>query len=482
MAKWVRHIVFLLMLIIIMLPLIQQNTGFINVKPLRGSGAPPVYPLLNLGSWIDGSFQAGTDRAIEQRIGFRPLLIRIKNQLEYSFFSKANARGVIVGKKRYLFEEDYLRAYTGMDYPGDWYWTEKFRRAGLVRDTLTELGVNLAIVIEPSKASCYPEFIPDNYNQNMDITRNNYESIVKGCLDENLPVLDLYEYFSILQDEARYPLFPKGGIHWSYYGMLQAMDTILPSVQTWTGKNVPTMSFEVEKSEKKLRGTDGDLAELLNVMFMPSNPPMAYPEIEYSVVEDSLKPRVLAISDSFYFNILNADIPKNVYANSAFWYYNVEIFPESWSSRKDTSMINYREEIESMDLVMVMITERFFYKFAWSFFDKLYEIYYPAAEVDYRYYYTSRIITHYKWFDEVVAESSLKNLSVEEGLEDHSGFRFWQDDQKGILKKNQSYYEMKIRTNVGWMEQIREKAEKNGRSVDMQIKLDAEWTLNNSNK
>jgi len=480
MGKWIRHIVFILLVLALCLPVIQQKTGFLEIKNLRGAGDPPNYPAFTLKTWADGSFQAGTDKAIEQGIGFRPLLIRLKNQLEYSLFRKANARGVVVGKKRYLFEEDYLRAHRGGDYPGDWYWKEKFRRARMVRDTLASLGVNIAVVVEPSKATYNHEYIPDRMKPVLSGSPTNYGSILKGCQSESIHFLDLNNYFYEIRDEVPFPLFPKGGIHWSYYGMLTAMDTLLPLVEEWSAKSVPELVIGAPEPTKKLRGTDGDLAELMNVLVKPSHPKMAYPEVTYVQVDDSLKPRVLAISDSFYFNIMNAGIPENSYANSAFWYYNVEIYPETWSARKDTTMINFKEEVESMDLILVMITERFFYKFAWDFFDRLYDTYFPAAPVDYRYRYTGRIISHYKWFDEVVAESANKGISVEQGLEDHSGYQFWQDEQNGLLTKNQSYYEMKILHNDDWMKKVREKAEKSGISVDQQIQLEAAWTLSNS--
>ncbi len=480
MRKWVRHIIFVLLVFALCLPLIQQNTGFFRIKPLKGVGDPPTWPSFSFTSWVDGSFQEAAEQAIEQRVGFRPLLIRIKNQIEFTLFRKANARGVVVGKKRYLYENDYLRAHQGGDYPGDWYWKEKFHRAGLVRDTLSRLGVNLAVIIEPSKATYYNEYIPNHLQIISSDQHTNYVSILEGCKGQQINLLDLNRHFAKMKDEVPFPLFPKGGIHWSFYGMLTAMDTLLPLVEEWTGKEVPDLILGPLEPIRKLKGMDGDLAELMNVLLDPGHPPMTYPEVSYRQVPDSLKPRVLAISDSFYFNILNAKIPDNTYANTAFWYYNVEIYPESWAERKDTSMINFREEVESMDLILVMITERFFYKFAWTFFDRLYEIYFPEVPIDYRYWYTSRVISHYKWFDEVVEESANKGISVEQGLEDHSGFQFWQDEQEGLLTKNQSFYEMKIRHNAEWMKQIREKATKNGISVDRQIQLDAVWTLSHS--
>ncbi len=480
MKKWARHIIFVFLFFALSLPLIQQNTGFIMVAPLHKAGVPPEYPAFSLKTWIDGSFQKGTGQAIEQRIGFRPFLIRLKNQIEFSFFRKANARGVVVGKKRYLYEEDYLRAHRGGDYPGDWYWKEKFRRAGLVKDTLSRLGVNLAVVIEPSKATYFHEYIPNHLKPVSSDKQTNYSRILEGCRGEQIALLDLNSHFQRIKDEVSFPLFPKGGIHWSFYGMLTAMDTLLPLVEEWTNMKVPDLIIGSLEPSRKLKGTDGDLAKLMNVIVLPGHPPMTYPQVSYSQVADSLKPRVLAISDSFYFNILNAGICDSIYANTAFWYYNVEIFPESWAALKDTSMINFRAEVESMDLVMVMITERFFYKFAWAFFDRLYDIYYRDAPVNYRYWYTSRIISHYKWFDQVVEESANKGISLEQGLEGHSGYQFWQDGQKGLLTKNQSFYEMKIRHNADWMKNIREKASKSGVTVDRQIQIEAAWTLSNS--
>lgn len=482
MGKWIRHIIFIFLVFMLSMPVIQQNTQLFNIKHLRGSGDPPAYPAFSLKSWTDGSFQEGSEAAIEQRIGFRPTLIRLKNQLEYSLFRKANARGVVVGKKGYLYEKDYLRAFIGGDNPGDWFWKEKFRRAGLVRDTLAKLGVNVAVVIEPSKAKYYSEYIPDRYRSDSVSGRTNYSSILEGCQEQEIPLLDLYSYFAEIKDDSPYPLFPKGGIHWSYFGMLTAMDTLGDLVEGWTSKQVPDLQIGELIPERKLRGTDSDLADLMNVLFKPAHPPMTYPELSYSYVPDSSKPRVLSISDSFYFNVMNAQIPDSMFANTAFWYYNVEVYPETWASRVDTSMINYRDEIESMDLILVMITERFFYKFAWTFFDRLFDTYYQDADIDYRYNYTSSILSHYIWFDEVVEESANKGISLVQGLEDHSGFQFWQDEQKGKLIKNQSFYEMKIRHNKEWMKKIEIKAAENGVSVDKQIQLDAAWTLSQSNK
>jgi len=110
----------------------------------------------------------------------------------------------------------------------------------------------------------------------------------------------------------------------------------------------------------------------------------------------------------------------------------------------------------------------------------LFDIYYPDEEVDYRYYYTGRILSHFKWFDQVVEQSDNEGISLIQGLHGHAAYQFWQDDQKDSLVRNQSYYEMKIRNNEDWMKKIRIKAKESKISVEEQVKLEAAWTLSNS--
>lgn len=474
MAGWRKNILFTGILLILFLPLIQQKTGFVKLTPLTGDQTPALIPGFTLKSWSDGSFQNAYDICLEDRIGFRPWLVRMKNQIEFSLFRKANASGVIVGRKSYLFEEDYIRAYTGRDYLGDWFWNQKFRRMELVRDTLKSLGVELALILEPGKASYYPEYIPRRDIKDA-LPNTNYQAILDNVEVFDIPVLDLNSLFVSRKSDSPFPHFPKGGIHWSYSAMLEAVDTLLNFADDLIQGEIPAMTIKNGDVTKALRYTDSDLVDILNLVFTPHHMAMHYPEMEFETLPDSVKPRVLSISDSFFFNILNAGIPGKAFANEAFWYYSKAIYPETWSEPRDTSMINIRKEVESMDLILIMITERFYYKMAWNFIEVLYKSYFPEHVQNYSYDYQARIITDYKWFNLVVKDAEQRSISVAQGLKDHSAYQIWNDEQNGLLTKDAGYYVMKILKDSVWLSKIEQKANLKGISLEKQIELEAKW-------
>ncbi len=56
---------------------------------------------------------------MNQNSGFRNILVRLRNQLDWDLFRKPNATGVFVGKDDYSFARGYLNSYKGRDYIGD---------------------------------------------------------------------------------------------------------------------------------------------------------------------------------------------------------------------------------------------------------------------------------------------------------------------------------------------------------------------------
>ncbi|MCD6346867.1 MAG: hypothetical protein J7L96_05535, partial [Bacteroidales bacterium] len=331
-----NHIIFIVLLLILFLPLLQHKMHLIPVQPLTGADDQIVVPNWSMDGWISGDFQHGYESAIEDGIGFRSWIIRLKNQTEFYLFHKANAAGVIVGKKGYLYESDYIRSYKGLDCLGDWFWKEKFSRFAKVRDTLNNLGIELALVLEPGKASYYPEYIRGLDARDI-VKPTNYNLIRFYSKQQGIPSLDLNAWFVSQKDKCEYPLFPKGGIHWSNFGMTKAADTLLEFANGLTEKEIPCLSISTIEETKDLRDTDSDLADILNLIWIPPHPSMGYPEFNIPILPDSVKPRVLTISDSFFFNILNAGIPKMAFANEAFWYYSNAIYPDTWSAKRDTS-------------------------------------------------------------------------------------------------------------------------------------------------
>lgn len=464
--------IFLFLLLILIVPMIQQSTGLLKEKGLNGQPDLASYPRLSLKTWFSDEFQVGFNRATEEHVGFRPALIRLKNQIEYALFHKANASGVVVGKHRYLFESDYIRSYTGRDYLGDYYWEQKFNRLKLVSDTLQKLGVKIAIVLEPGKATYHPEYIPSRFLR-FKSDHINYQAILRESGQKGIPLLDLNRLFRDIKSSAPYPLFPKGGIHWSEGGMVVAADTLLGFIEGALHLTVPHLVVDRVEITDSLRGTDGDVIKIMNLMKAPGHPKMGYPVFHFASKDSIRKPRVLVISDSYFFNILGAKIPARAFANEAFWYYNKFIYPETWSAPKDTSSLNVAKTVESMNLVLIMVTERFYHRFDWDFTDVLYRHYYPAGAKDYRYDFMRMIMGDYLWFDGIQEQADYSGIPMQDKLVGNADYMFWLADTEKKISHDVDYFRMDILRNPELMKRARQGASTNKISVEEQITKDA---------
>ncbi len=481
MNQKLKTAIFILLLLILLAPVVQQKTGIFKINGLRGQADAATYPKFSVRTWFTDEFQVQFNKATEENVGFRPVLIRLKNQLEYAVCHKANASGVVVGKNRYLYESDYIRSYTGRDYLGDYFWNQKFTRLKQVHDTLAKLGVKIAIVLEPGKASYHPENIPARFLK-FKSDQSNYQAIIDESRQKGIPLLDLNRVFQDKKSTAEYPLFPKGGIHWSTGGMVLAMDTLLEFIDKTLQLPVANLVVDEIGMTDSLRDTDGDVVDIMNLMVAPKHPKMGYP-VFHLVERDTLpNPKVLAISDSYYFNVLGSKIPAKAFANEAFWYYNQSIYPDTWSAPKDTGSINVPQTVESMDLVLIMVTERFYHRFDWELTDVLYRHYFPGRAGEYRYDFMRGIIRNYVWFDDIQQQADYSEIPMEEKLAANADYLFWLDDQAGKIPHDIGYFRMNILKDPAWMKQIREKAIINNISVDEQLTKDAIYMLEQENQ
>lgn len=473
--------VFLLFIGLLFLPMIQQHSSVFRVHHLTAQADPAAFPKFTAKSWLSGEFQEQFNTATEEHIGFRPGLIRFKNQLDYSLFKKANASGVIVGRDNNLFESDYIRSFSGRDYLGDSYWEEKFDRLAKVADTLGKLGTRIAIVLEPGKGTFDQEYIPARFKRHTG-KNTNYAAIRRLAEQKGIALLDLNQYFLDKKSTAAWPLFPKGGIHWSVGGMVMASDTLLAFIDRKLGIPVPDLVIDNVEFSDSLRDTDNDLVAIMNLAFEPEHPKMGYPVYHFRSPDSLAKPRVLVISDSFFFNILNAKVPAKAFANEAFWYYNKTIYPDSWSAPADTASVNILETVESMDLVLIMVTERFYHRFDWDFTDAMFTRYFTGEAKEYRYDLTRNIVRDFNWFDMVQKQSDYSSIPMVDKLKGHTDYLFWEADQAGRIPHNTDYYRTIILKDSAWMDQIREKARANSLTVEEQLRKDAQWMVEHPNQ
>ncbi|MCX6296805.1 MAG: hypothetical protein NTX97_12230, partial [Bacteroidetes bacterium] len=212
-----KKYLFIFLLLLILIPGIQQRFPFFDPAPLNGSFHLAEVPSFSWSTWFSGDFQTKFEKGLEPTIGFHNSFVRLNNQINYSLFNFASARNVIVGKDHCLYEEYYITSTLGNDYVNEDSIKAKIEKIKFVQDELERRGKHLLILLAPSKASYFPEFIPDRYHPEIKKTTN-YNILCKLLGNSRLNYIDFNSYFLKLKKTSPYPLFSKQGTHWSYYG------------------------------------------------------------------------------------------------------------------------------------------------------------------------------------------------------------------------------------------------------------------------
>jgi len=418
-----RNIVFVFILLLILLPPVQRVFNFIGCPPLKGAVELTPKPAFSLPAWFSGDWQQQAEKYLNQHSGFYPHLIRLGNQVSYSLFQEARARGVFVGKEGYLYEALYVRAYQGNDFPGEEVLLDKLKKLKLVQDSLKAKNIELFTILMPGKASFYPEYIPDYLKEKRGtITKDVFVRISEQL---GLKILDLHAWFNSIKGASKYPLFPKLGTHYSYYGELLAADTMVRYIEGLRGTDLPDILIDTIIVSDTAMGRDKDIADGMNLMFNPPSERLAYPQ--YTINEQGKdKPRVFVIGDSFFWNMYHTYLGHQLFTFTGYWFYFRELYSKYEQLTERGGRPSALEAISNNDIVILSCSDATLSELFWGFIDETGDYY--------RLDYTAR--------------------NRKDKIEDYA---------KGI------------RNSPEWLETVRKKAREQGLPLDTMIMRDATY-------
>lgn len=366
--KRLKQVVFVVIIAGLFVPMIQHKFRFFEEKVLNGSYAYSTKPALTKESWFSGKYQEEQDRYIQEHTGFRPAWFRFYNQWNYSLFDKASARGVVVGKQDFLYEENYIKAYYGTDFLGEEKIGEITRKWKLLQDTLNRKGIDLVVILAPGKASFYPEYIPDRYRK-AKTKKINYEVFKKQFQKRSISYIDMHSWFETMKKTAKYPLFSKTGIHWSAYGQFFAMDSITKLVSARCNTEIPHFILNtIVESDKPLM-SDDDVESGMNLFEDIPDFRLAYPQFQSSRPVKKSDPKVLFIADSFYWGLFNSNLSHFIFNDGEFWYYNEQIYPASFTKETLVKNQDLDKKLKENKVVFLLITDANLYKFGFGFLE-----------------------------------------------------------------------------------------------------------------
>ena len=467
----------IIVLLLLTIPAIQQHTALIPEVPLKGYFYQEPMPSLKYFTWhrwFSGDFQQLFTTRLNENTGFRPSLIRVRNQYDWSFFGITHAKGFLKGKERVLFEEDYIHEYTGRYFIGERPVDKKIQRLKVVSDSLEAHGIPLILVFEPGKATYFPEFIPDSF----DIARkttSNYEVFTRLANRYDLNFIDLNKYFLEMKDTVTYPLFPRYGMHWSLYGVHLAADSLNRYIATATGARMPGFTPVASKYSDRPIGTDYDIGELLNLLFPLCPAPGLYPEVPFSSIPDGNLP-ALIVADSYYINLVET-YGKKMFGHQDYWYYNSSLYPhqnESPPVRADKS--NLREKLLQYKVVLLMVSEINLHCGFWGFADEAWQAFHPETPDSHLEQIENMIRIDREWFRFLVKKSEKSGRPLDDVIRSDAEYvfnsRFASLENKTLADTLQNI-RINLAFNPDWVRQMKQVAWRRNIPLDSAMLADA---------
>lgn len=325
--------------------------------------------------WFSGEYQSLKDDYNNDHWAFKETFVRLNNQFYYKAFNQMRVNSFVLGKDNYVYSEGYIFSAFGDDYIGEQKIVSKLEKAKVVQDSLKKKGIDLLLVFAPGKGEYCIEQIEDKYKH--PITHTNYQDFISNSKKMGINVLDLKSYFQKLKPTTPYPLFPKFGHHWSFYGECLAVDTIIGHIEKLHHCDMPDIVWKKIDVVDTSRSRDADVLKSMNLFKNPEqNMKLAYPDVMFE--QDSIKnqTRVLTISDSYWYGPVYMGVGQSCFAGGQFWYYYNKVIPSPTPGQKvEVWQLDLKQQIESNQVIMLLYSDGNLPSYANTFIEDAYEMY-----------------------------------------------------------------------------------------------------------
>jgi hypothetical protein len=233
------------------------------VDPVEERRAANPFPSLRLLARTNGSFAAGLNKWFDDRVGFRDLFIRAKNQVDYTLFHASGK--VYVGTDGWLFyRDDPASSIEGIEPAGLSALEDSYvALAGRLRDK----GIRLIVLGYPAKGAIYPEMAPADLplrraGGNYDQFRNFLAS------RSDLTFIDAEDIIKRLKSSGSELVYFKGDMHATEVAQIAVVKEIIAAIANAEGR--PDLRWDEKLTLQHLRWRkEGVERRLLAVLFPP---------------------------------------------------------------------------------------------------------------------------------------------------------------------------------------------------------------------
>lgn len=349
---------FLALLVVPLLPPAARVPGW---APLAGVEQELTREALTARSWWSGAFQKSFESWFSRRLPLRAHLVRTDNQVNLSLFGLVRTGGtsISIGRENWLFEDAYVKRYNRPSRTDPAAIEENVGDLRRLRDLLEGRGVALVVVIAPSKAEIYPEYLAPGVAKGRSPRPSPYELMAPRLRESGLDLVDGHRLF--LEERARDGalLFARGGTHWNHYGASLVVGRILAALERRRPGRFVQLDRRGARVDEETWGTDNDLGELLNIWHTrPFRGPQTHPVLERADDGRSL-PRLLFIGDSFSLTLMKIMEEERLMRPSDTLYYFKRRLrsPGPDSSPLDGARFDAARELAGIDAVVIVTNE-----------------------------------------------------------------------------------------------------------------------------
>ena len=286
-------------------------------------------PHLTARTWLDGTFAAAVEPWLVQNLGWRGIGIRTANQINTTLFRRQPGgahSSVITGLDGWLFEKAYVRERTRRP---------AFRAGGVeafaaelarLQQRCRQRGMAFAVLIAPSKAEIYPEYLPkpmQRVSPDVEAQSNAYQQLVAALQGTDVVCVDTHAAFLEWKREGA-DLFARGGIHWNHYGAQRVLERVWQALREEpAARALPVLPAVAGYRLRPPGGTDNDLARLLNLWTVGSarRRPVPFPVLDATPVNDDAPLRIAIAGDSFAFTLIDALARTGIRGEVDFFFY-----------------------------------------------------------------------------------------------------------------------------------------------------------------
>lgn len=350
-----------LLMVLLFVPLVQQELHPFRVKPLNGATVAVEMPRLDMESYANMSYQNQLEKYAANHFGFREFVIRLYNQYIF-LYRKTYASDVAIGKDKWLYSKKSVtdhyrqeyRLYVENNEALEQTFRKNLERLKKVQELLDAYDTKLFVLICPAKDRVYPEHLPQGGNYVMGDGLRAIDYYPKAFAENGINFLDVCAWFQQIKDTVSYPLFPAYGMHWSNLACIHASDSIIRYMEQLTGKNMPNLCIGPMYPDEP-RAPDDDLEQNINLLWKIRPIQQNY-YAQVGVVPDSTARRLhlITMGDSFFWNMCYMLPMDELFSAYYYWYYFNTIYYDK--EHNNVGQIDLVEELKKADVVMISLS------------------------------------------------------------------------------------------------------------------------------